>query len=184
MTTPPSPSDEQAIEAREASDEYIDSFADFERGILQDNIALCDGKSGILLAFASAAVLFCAQSLVRPGPTDPKTLFWTINALVLLSGSGFLASSYYALLTVKPRFVVSSDDKLYWGSSIFLQSADAYVAAMRASDPHGDSEEKLRHLHALASVCRSKYRGMARSLTLSQWSFLPLLGAQLLRVFS
>jgi hypothetical protein len=42
-----------------------DRFADFERSVLQDNIILCDGKSGVLLAFDGAMVIFCVDTFVE-----------------------------------------------------------------------------------------------------------------------
>ena len=73
-------------------------FVDFERAVLQENIVLCDHKSGVLLAFTGAMVVYCVSEL---GGHPLAGLHGAIRLLVpgalLISALGFLVSSSFSL---------------------------------------------------------------------------------------
>ena len=158
-----------------------DRFAEFTRGALQDNIILCDQKAGILLAFSSALVLFCAQSF---GDVHPIGAPWNIklsSGLLVLSAVGFIGSCYFALMSVAPRIRKGPDDHIFWGSSAYDVAAEIYIDRFENADPDKEMRDKLRHLHTLAGICRDKYGAFKHGLRLALISFFPLVFAEMLR---
>lgn len=156
-----------------------DRFAEFTRGALQDNIILCDQKSGILLAFGSAVILFCVQAL---GDVSSKAdwIERIRSVLLMVSAIGFAAACYFALMSVAPRIRKTPDDNIFWGSRVYDASAEDYIARYHDADPDQEMTDKLRHLHTLAGICRDKYAAFRHSLRLSLISFVPLIAAELI----
>jgi hypothetical protein len=160
-------------------------FADFERGVLQDNIALCDTKAGLLLAFTGAMVIVCIDTLVGvPGGNAHTTWLGPAIKIVLLAAMvGFLASSQFSLTTVLPRIIRGSDDHIFWESAVFKGPVEAFVDALNNLDPAVERAEQLRHLHLLGGICRSKYAHFRTALRLGQIAFLALVAGELMRMF-
>ena len=162
-----------------------DRFADFERGVLQDNIALCDTKAGLLLAFTGAMVIFCLDAFVTvrvaPGPYE-KVVEPAVRTLLILGAAGFLASAQFSLTTVLPRIVRGGDDHVFWESPVFRLPVERYLAAMRSLDPVVEHTDKLRHLHLLAGICRRKFGHFQTAIRLAQVAFVALVVGELLRV--
>jgi hypothetical protein len=162
-----------------------DAFLDFERSVLQDNIVLFDTKSAAVLAFSGVMVLYCIDSIatfhVAGGPYD-----WIIRPLIrvllVVAAAGFLLSAMFALSTVRPRVVRGVEDHVFWDSAIFRLPVADYLKAMKALDPDAARDDKLRHLHLLAGICRSKIRQFRRSLYVAEGAFLALVAAELARV--
>ena len=154
---------------------------DFERGVLQDNIILCDAKSGVLLAFAGGMVIFCLEAVVSArraaGPAPTLT-----TILLLLAAAGFLASCHFSLTTILPRLMQGDEDHIFWESSIFKLPLDAYFKAMEALDAETERMEKLRHLHRLAGICRAKFSHFNRAVRIAQAAFVVLVVAELSRL--
>lgn len=158
-----------------------DRFAEFTRGALQDNIILCDQKSGILLAFGSAMILFCVQAFGEPA-LKTEWAEGAHNGLMLLATVGFVGSCYYALMSVAPRIRKAPDDHIFWGSKAYDSTVEEYIARYRDADPNEEMSDKLRHLHTLAGICRDKYAGFKHALRFALISFLPLILAEVVRV--
>ena len=157
-------------------------FADFERGVLQDNIVLCDIKSGALLAFASAMVIFCIDAFVG-GRGVGWTLHSLTNLLFLLAAAAFLFACHFSLTTVLPRLHRErGDDHIFWEAPIFDLSLDDYVDAMDRLERSVERRDKLSHLHMLAGICRSKYRHFQRAIRTAQAGFILLVVAELARI--
>ncbi|HZC17640.1 MAG TPA: Pycsar system effector family protein [Caulobacteraceae bacterium] len=172
-----------AAAAREWTSEH-NRFADFERGVLQDNIALCDTKAGLLLAFTGAMVIVCIDTIVNVRPTHGAFggLLGPLTKIVLLlAAGGFLVSSQFSLTTVLPRIVRGREDHIFWESPVFRLPVEDYVAALNALDPAIERAEQLRHLHLLAGICRSKFQHFRAALRLGQIAFLALVAGELLR---
>ena len=73
-----------------------DRFADFERSVLQENIVLCDSKSGVLLAFGGAMVIFCVDAFVASRSVHPDIAHWIARGLFLVSAITFLVSCHFS----------------------------------------------------------------------------------------
>jgi hypothetical protein len=161
-------------------------FAYFERGVLQDNIILCDAKSGVLLAFTGAMIVFCLDtfvSLQRAAPAaDPWRQF--AHALFLLAALGFLVSCYFSLATVVPRLRRGKADHVFWEAPVFRLSEDAYVAEMEKLDTKIERNDMLRHLYLLAGVCRTKFNHFQVAIRFGQIGFLTLVLAEFGRIIS
>lgn len=158
-------------------------FISFERGVLQDNIILCDAKSGVLLAFSGAMVLLCIDTFIglhRAGDWAHRLAC----GVALAAGGAFLVSCHFALATVIPRFHRSRDDLIFWESSIFKLSADEYVGRMKAITVMRQEDDMLHHLHLLARICRTKFLQFGRAIRLAQLGFALLVLAELGRMIS
>ena len=170
--------------ARIEHDLLRDRFADFERGVLQDNIILCDGKSGVLLAFDGAMVIFCVDTFVDLQKHVPALDSWRELpvALFIVSGLAFLASCHFALTTVVPRLRRGKIDHIFWEAPVFSLSEDRYVEEMRQLDVSTGWNDKLRHLHMLAGICKKKFSHFQVAIRLAQLGFLLLIAADLGRI--
>ncbi len=156
-------------------------FADFERAVLQDNIILCDAKSGVLLAFSSAMVVFCIDAFVG-GRNGGGWLHHSANALFLLAGAGFLVACHFSLTTVLPRLHRGGDDHIFWEAPIFRLPVETYVERMAALDVVLERRDKLTHLHMLAGICRTKFAHFQLSIRFGQAAFIVLVLAELARI--
>jgi hypothetical protein len=159
-------------------------FADFERSVLQDNIILCDGKSGVLLAFDGAMVIFCVDAFVDLQRRIGAFASWRELPVVLfvLSGVAFLVSCHFALTTVVPRLRRGKIDHIFWEAPVFNLSEDRYVEEMRRLDVSTGWNDKLRHLHLLAGICKKKFSHFLAAIRLAQIGFVLLVAADLGRI--
>jgi hypothetical protein len=165
-------------------EEMRDRFADFERGVLQDNIILCDQKAGILLAFAAAMILVSLEGFSSPEVRKFAAMALVARGAFVVSALAFLASSSLALATVVPRIRKGPDDHIFWESPVFKLPVDQYVASFRDMDVERERENRLRYLHTMAAICRSKYRHFAAALRLGQLGFIALVAAEIAQAFS
>ena len=162
-------------------DLLIDTFADFERAVLQDNITLFDTKAAAVLAFSGVMLLYCVDQLAKYAGASGSYV-WIIVGLLSVAAAGFLVSAWFSLSTVRPRVLRSADDHVFWDSATFRLPIADYLAAMKRLDPKVARDDKLRHLHLLAGICRNKIRQFRTSLYVAQAAFLALLGAEVARV--
>jgi hypothetical protein len=163
-----------------------DRFIEFERGVLQDNILLCDTKAGLLLAFTGAMVVFCIEAIasMHEAPTTHALISLGIKTLLWISAGAFLVSSHFSLTTVMPRIVRAKADHIFWESPVFKLPVDEYVATMENIDTDVERDDKLRHLHVLAGICRNKFKHFGSAMRLGRIAFLALIVALEMRVFA
>lgn len=164
-------------------DEFLhETFADFERAVLQDNIILCDAKSGILLTFTGAVVIFCLNS-VNLVPEPHRIAAWASLAETLGfigAAASCLISCAFSFATIKPRIQrENADDHIFWEAPAFKLPVEKYVAQMHALDVRSAHNEKLRHLHTLAKVCRNKYAHLEHAMNFALVGFVLLVLAEL-----
>jgi hypothetical protein len=159
-------------------------FADFERGVLQDNIILCDAKSGVLLAFNGAMVIFCLDTFVSAHGASAGAGFLrhAANALFLVAAAAFLASCHFSLTTVLPRLRRGREDHIFWEAPAFRMPVERYVDQMEALDNETERRDKLRHLHMLAGICKTKFNHFELAIRLGQAAFIVLVLAELARI--
>ncbi len=158
-------------------------FADFERGVLQDNIVLCDAKSGVLLAFDAAMAIFCIDTFVGLADARPHARL-AAGALFILSAVAFLASCHFSLLTVLPRLHRGHQDHIFWESPVFDLPVEEYIEQMEALDATREHREKLRHLHMLAKICRTKFTHFQWAIGFGRAGFVILVLAELARTIA
>ncbi len=162
-----------------------DTFVDFERAVLQDNIALFDTKAAAVLAFSGVMVLYSVDSLVTfhvaAGPHA-----WLVAAaarvLLAVAAAGFLLSAMFSLSTVRPRVARGAEGHVFWDLAVYKLPIADYLKAMKGLDPAQARDEKLRHLHLLAGICRNKIRDFRASLYVAQGAFMALVAAELARL--
>jgi len=161
-----------------------DRFADFEREVLQDNIALCDTKAGLLLAFSGAMVIFCIDAFARAhaAANGGAPIGIVIQAAIGLAAAGFLASAQFSLTTVLPRMIRGGSDHIFWESPVFKLPLERYLAEMEGVSPAIERRDMLRHLHLQAQICRSKFRHFLIAMRLAQIAFAALVLGEVLRV--
>jgi hypothetical protein len=162
-----------------------DRFADFERAVLQDNIVLCDAKCGILLAFTGAMVIFCLDAVSEPlrHAREGLLLDAAVAAAFLGAAAAFLVSAGISLFTVMPRLRPDiGEDHIFWESAIFRLPVKDYLEQMRRVRIETERDEKLRHLHTLAAVCRSKYFNLRHAMRFVAGAFVLLVAAELGKV--
>ncbi|SFK68996.1 Pycsar system effector family protein [Methylocapsa palsarum] len=166
-------------------DEFLhETFADFERAVLQDNITLCDAKSGILLTFTGAVVIFCLNGVnLAPEPhriADWASLGETVGYIG--AAASCLISCAFSFATIKPRIQREHvDDHIFWEAPAFRLPVESYIARMHAMDLRSAHDEKLRHLHALAGICRTKYAHLGHAMNFALAGFVLLVLAELAR---
>jgi hypothetical protein len=156
-------------------------FMDFERGVLQDNIILCDAKSGVLLAFSGGLVIFCIDAFVYAHRAAGASISLT-EVLLALAGLAFLVSCHFSLTTVVPRLVRGHDDHIFWESSVFKLPVETYVKRMEALDPVVERRDMLGHLHMLSGICRTKFWHFSWAIRIAQLGFVLLVIAELTRL--
>jgi hypothetical protein len=158
-------------------------FVDFERAVLQENIVLCDHKSGVLLAFTGAMVVYCVSELARRPLGDPHgTMKIIIPVILLVAALAFLISSSFSLSTVMPRIRRGvTEDHIFWEAPAFKLPVEDYVAVMMGLDPVREHHEKLRHLHTLAAICRSKYANLRQAMAFAIVGFAVLVVGELIK---
>ena len=157
-------------------------FADFERGVLQDNIILCDAKSGVLLAFDGAMVIFCIDAFVSGRTPHQSALHQGAGGLFLFAAAAFLVSCHFSLTTVIPRLRRGREDHIFWESPIFHLPLKEYVEVMEKLDLEVERRDKLSHLHMLAGICRTKFGHFQIAVRAGQAAFLMLVAAELARL--
>lgn len=160
-------------------------FADFERGVLQDNIILCDAKMGILVAFAGAMVIYCIDMAGRTGALRGGSS-WTSTAEAwgyAAASVGFFITCAFALAAIAPRVRPhqDNDDYVFWGARVFRQPLGPFLKEMHALDVEAEHENKLRHLHILASVCRDKFAHLRLAMHAAAGAFIVLVLVELAR---
>lgn len=160
-------------------------FADFERGVLQDNIMLCDSKMGILVAFAGAMVIYCIDMAGRTGALrGGRSWISTAEAWGYAAASvGFFVTCAFALAAIAPRVrpYLANDDFVFWGARVYRQPLAPFIKEMQDLDVHVEHENKLRHLHILASVCRDKFAHLRLAMHAAAAAFILLVLVELAR---
>ena len=150
--------------------------------MLQDNIILCDTKSGVLLAFTGAMVIFCLES-VAASPSVHHLAPWATLASVVgffIAAIGFLISGTFSLSTVMPRIHRRAPaDHIFWEAPSFRLSVEDYIGHMHALDVHVEHDEKLRHLHTLAMICRAKFAHLRHAMNFAILGFVLIVVAEL-----
>ena len=162
-----------------------DAFVDFERSVLQDNIILFDTKAAAVLAFSGVMVLYSIDTLVtfHVGAGPRAALVATVaRVLLAASAAGFLVSAMFSLSTVRPRVARGAEGHVFWDSAVYHLPLADYLKAMKALDPAQARDEKLRHLHLLARICRNKIRDFRASLYVAEAAFTALVAAELARL--
>jgi hypothetical protein len=168
----------------DAEQDIRDQFAEFERAVLQDNIILCDQKSGILLAFAAALILVCLDGFNAPELKHAGLLAKGSRGLLVVSALSFLVCCYFALSTVIPRIRKGPDDHIFWESPVFKLPVEQYVERFRNMDVVLERDNRLRYLHTMASICRTKFRHFALALRFGQLGFVALVLAEIAHTFA
>jgi Family of unknown function (DUF5706) len=174
---------EQQLESIE-EDLLSDTFVDFERSVLQDNIALFDTKAAAVLAFSGVMVLYSIDSIATFHAAGPHARLVTavVRALFAVAAAGFLLSAVFSLSTVRPRVARGAEGHVFWDSAVYRLPIADYLKAMKGLDPSQAREEKLRHLHLLAGICRNKIRDFRTSLFVAEGAFIALVAAELARL--
>lgn len=168
----------------DAEEDMRDQFAEFERAVLQDNIVLCDQKSGILLAFAAALILVCLDGFNAPELQQPGLITRVAQTFLGVSAVAFLVCCYFALSTVIPRIRKGVDDHIFWESSVFKLPVEQYVERFRNMDVVLERDNRLRYLHTMAGICRTKFRHFALALRFGQLGFVALVLAEIAHTFA
>jgi hypothetical protein len=158
-------------------------FADFERGVLQDNIILCDAKMGILVAFAGAMVIYCIDMAGRSGVLR-RTSSWISTAEAwgfAAAAIGFLVTCAFALAAIAPRVRPHqvNADYVFWGARAYRQPLPAFLEEMHGLDVEVEHENKLRHLYILAGVCRDKFAHLRLAMGAAAAAFVLLVLVEL-----
>ena len=158
-------------------------FVEFERAVLQENIVLCDHKSGVLLAFTGAMVVYCVSELGgHPLGSLRGAVSMVAPAALALSALAFLISSSFSLSTGMPRIVRGvTEDHIFWEAPAFKLPVEEYVAVMMGLDSRREHHEKLRHLHTLAAICRSKFANLRHAMTFAIVGFAVLVVGELIK---
>lgn len=160
-------------------------FADFERAVLQDNIMLCDAKMGILVAFAGAMVIYCIDRAGHTGALrGGSSWISSVEAWGYAAASvGFFFTCAFALAAIAPRVRPHqvANDYVFWGAPVFRLPIGPFLEEMHNLAVEVEHENKLRHLHVLASVCRDKFAHLRLAMHAAAGAFVLLVLVELAR---
>lgn len=132
-------------------------FVAIERDVLQDNIILSDAKSAALLALSGVLLFHCLDRALQLNSSSGLSLLGaTLLGIYVAASLSLIVTIVFCWLAIKPR-LVETDDHLYWGSKLYLGSAQAFVSAIKSADAEVIEDDLLRMLHTLAGICRQKY---------------------------
>jgi len=154
-----------------------------ERHVLQDNITLCDTKSGILLGFSALVILWCFDRLSEAAQHWSASLFLMKLEAILygIAVLALLATIIFAWRVVKPR-IRPSEDHIFWDSKIFRESETIFASRIQCAAPDALATDMLRHLHVLGGICREKFANFRRATISAQFSALIVFMAVCTRV--
>ena len=164
-----------------------EAYVTFEREVLHDNIALCDQKSGFLLALAAGLVVFCLQSLPIPHAVAAslgRTLLILVYVLNIVAVAGFAVSAYLSLHVIAPRFRGTSDDHIFWRSGIFALPQAQFLSRLSDAGQERLVRDMAAHLHVLARVCLEKYRYFGWALYVGEFAFVAIVLAEAVRLLA
>jgi hypothetical protein len=162
-------------------------YVTFEREVLHDNIALCDQKSGFLLALAAGLVVFCLQSLPIPhnvAVSLGRPVLILAYILNIVAVAGFAVSAYLSLHVIAPRFRGTSDDHIFWRSGIFALPQAQFLSHLGEVGEERLIKDMAAHLHVLARICSQKYRYFAWALYVGEFAFVAIVLAEAVRLLA
>jgi len=160
-----------------------DEFVAFERHVLQDNIVLCDAKSGFLIAIAAGVLWRCIEGVanfVMPDPGLAGYVSYLYLILYILAVPAWLVAAYWALMTVRPR-MMQTGGNLDWGAPLFQKSQDDFVASIRGTASDALMDGMLRHLHSLGAVCNEKCHCFHRAVRITAVAAIFFVSAETIR---
>jgi hypothetical protein len=103
-------------------------------------------------------------------------------ALFVAAAVAFLVSCHFGLTTIVPRLRRGRPDHIFWEAPIFSLGEEGYAQEMRKLDVATAWSDKLRHLHLLAGICKSKFQHFHIAIRTAQVGFLTLVVAELGRL--
>jgi hypothetical protein len=138
-----------------------------------------------VLAFSGVMVLYSIDSIATfHAAAGPHAWLITtaVRALFAVAEVGFLLSAMFSLSTVRPRVARGAEGHVFWDSAVYRLPVADYLKSMKGLDPAQARDEKLRHLHLLAGICRNKIRDFRASLFVAEGAFIALVAAELARL--
>ena len=131
-------------------------FLDFHEQYLSKYIQLADAKAGAAAAALTAVLGAMLTWDPWVGALTSPALSWgfgiaVLGALLLVGGA------VMTFLVIVPRRPRASEGLIAW-DAVAAMSEEGFAGAVRAAGPMGLARERLGHCHALARVCRQKYR--------------------------
>lgn len=153
-------------------------YVAIERDVLQDNIILSDAKSAALLALSGVLLFHCLDWALRLNSSSGLSQVGVALLGTYLAASlSLIITTIFCWLAIKPR-IVRTDDHLYWGSKLYLSSAEAFVSAIKSADAEVIEDDLLRMLHTLAGICREKYAAFEQAVWATELSLVLVLCAE------
>lgn len=139
-------------------------YLSFERHVLQDNIVLCDTKSGILLGAGAVVIVWCLDQLEKVTGAIQQMLY----SLAIIA---IMFTMYFAWNVIKPR-IRRCDDHVFWESKLFQGSESEFTARIQSTESALFATDMIRHLHILADVCCRKFANLQRAAIAAKAAFL------------
>jgi hypothetical protein len=152
-------------------------FVGIERDLLQDNIILLDAKSAALLALSGVLLFHCIDRAVQLTSAAASPVASLVLGLYLAASLSLVATTAFCWFAIKPR-IVKADDHLYWGSKLYLGSAETFVSQIKSADADVIADELLRLIHTLAGICRRKFAAFEHAVWATELSLLLVLAAE------
>src|SRR5215470_6591032 len=122
-------------------------FVAIERDLLQDNIILSDAKSAALLALSGLLLFHCLDRVLELNSAHSMSLVVSFVLGIYVAASiSLVATTVFCWFAIRPR-IVKTDDHLYWGSKLYLNSTETFVAAIKSADAEVIEDDLLRMLH-------------------------------------
>lgn len=152
----------QPLGPQSHSTEYAQSFVDETHSYVREYIQSADLKAAFFFGATTAINAF----LHDQGVTK-RWLHWPWSAIdaVDFGAMALLAlSSLLSLAVVVPRLPKGTPGLVYFGSIAEHTRPEDYARAVLEEMPDTLLEQKARHIHTLARVCRLKYQVLRAAL--------------------
>jgi hypothetical protein len=159
-------------------------YALFEKDVLQDNIILCDAKSGFLLAFAAIVMTRCLDKATELASARAASCICMTHIVLILYAVaivGFICTVVFVWRVVRPR-LRPHDDFVYWGSKIFTGTEMEFAVAVQSVTPSALAVDLLRHLYILAEICRRKFANFQCAAVAAEFSTIVFVLAEVARI--
>lgn len=140
----------------EKNTEFEWKFSEETHQYVREYISLADQKAAFFFAGSTALIAFLYDAnLVQSWVKDPHQWVF-VDMLSFAATIGLAFSALSCLATIFPRLKGSKQGHLFFGAIAEFKSRKDYAAAVHQREVGELMEEKLCHVHDLATICKQK----------------------------
>lgn len=146
---------------------YVRAFVDDVHKYIREQIKNADTKAAFFFGAATAVLIFLHNFGASSRWLKPPQTWNLLDTVTFLGVLALASGALTAAWTVIPRLPGSKRGLLYFNAIAEHESPAEYAGEVLRATEQSLLNEKARHCHILAGVCRDKYRCLYVSLWLS-----------------